>query len=242
LIPLQLWQGQPNRLSLPGNRRQSLQTAGVHTSEHPLVRQKLTLLRDRETPPDVFRRTMSELSTLLGYEATQDLTVRETTVMTPLASASGYRLAERVALVPILRAGLGMVEGMWHVLPDTQVWHLGVFRDHETLQPVQYYNKLPAQPRLDLCFVLDPMLATGGSAIAAVDMLKQCNIPRVKYVGIIAAPEGVAALLEAHPDVEIFLGAIDHHLTPAPARPGDPPRGYIVPGLGDAGDREFGTL
>jgi len=135
-----------------------------------------------------------------------------------------------------------MVEGMWHVLPDTQVWHLGVFRDHETLQPVQYYNKLPAQPRLDLCFVLDPMLATGGSAIAAVDMLKQCNIPRVKYVGIIAAPEGVAALLEAHPDVEIFLGAIDHHLTPAPARPGDPPRGYIVPGLGDAGDREFGTL
>jgi uracil phosphoribosyltransferase len=218
-----------------------LLSARVHPSEHPLVRQKLTVLRDQDTPPVVFRRTVAEVTTLLAFEATADLALAQTGVTTPLATTIGYRLRERVALVPILRAGLGMVEGMWQILPEAQVWHLGVFRDHETLRPVSYYNKLPAQPRLDLCFVLDPMLATGGSAIAAIDMLKQCNIPRVKYVGIIAAPEGLSALVQAHPDVDIYIGAIDDHLTPAPSAPGDPPQGYIVPGLGDAGDRQFGT-
>lgn len=214
----------------------------VFTSQHPLVKQKLTILRDKTTLPVVFRRTVSEIATLLAVEATADVRLETCPVTTPLAETIGTRIGERIALVPILRAGLGMVEGIWQLLPDAQVWHIGVFRDHETLKPVPYYNKLPAQPRLDLCLVLDPMLATGGSAIAAVDMLKECKIPRIKYLGIIAAPEGVRALTAAHPDVAIYLGAIDDHLTPPPSSPDDPPEGYIVPGLGDAGDREFGTL
>lgn len=214
----------------------------VYTSQHPLVKQKLTILRDKTTLPVVFRRTVSEIATLLAVEATADVRLETCPVTTPLAETIGTRIGERIALVPILRAGLGMVEGIWQLLPDAQVWHIGVFRDHETLKPVPYYNKLPAQLRLDLCLVLDPMLATGGSAIAAVDMLKECKIPRIKYLGIIAAPEGVRALTAAHPDVAIYLGAIDDHLTPPPSSPDDPPEGYIVPGLGDAGDREFGTL
>jgi uracil phosphoribosyltransferase len=213
----------------------------VHPSQHPLVRQKLTILRDKDSSPAVFRRTVAEITTLLAFEATADLNLVETSVTTPLATTTGVQLAERIGLVPVLRAGLGMEDAIWQLLPDAQVWHLGVFRDHETLLPVPYYNKLPARPRLDLCIVLDPMLATGGSAIAAIDMLKKCGIPRVKYLGIIAAPEGVRALSAAHPDVDIYIGAIDDHLTPAPCAPGDPPEGYIVPGLGDAGDRQFGT-
>ncbi len=213
----------------------------VYTSQHPLIKQKLAILRDKTTLPVVFRRTVSEIATLLAVEATTDLRLEAYPVTTPLAQTTGEKIAERIALVPILRAGLGMVEGIWQLIPDAQVWHLGVFRDHETLKPVPYYNKMPAQPRLDLCLVLDPMLATGGSAIAAIDMLKECSVPRIKYLGIIAAPEGVDALTAAHPDVSIYLGAIDDHLTPPPSSPEDPPEGYIVPGLGDAGDRQFGT-
>lgn len=218
-----------------------MHSARVHPSQHPLVRQKLTVLRDRESSPAVFRRTIAEITTLLAFEATADLALTEVSVTTPLATTTGAQLKERIGLVPVLRAGLGMEDAIWQLLPEAQVWHLGVFRDHETLLPVPYYNKLPARPRLDLCIVLDPMLATGGSAIAAIDMLKQCGIPRIKYLGIIAAPEGVRALTAAHPDVDIYVGAIDDHLTPPPATPGDPPEGYIVPGLGDAGDRQFGT-
>ncbi len=214
----------------------------IYTSQHPLVKQKLAILRDKTTSTVVFRRTIAEIATLLAVEATADVRLETSSVTTPLAETTGARIAERIALVPILRAGLGMVEGIWQLLPEAQVWHIGVFRDHETLKPVPYYNKLPAQPRLDLCLVLDPMLATGGSAIAAVDMLKESSIPRIKYLGIIAAPEGVRALTAAHPDVAIYLGAIDDHLTPPPSSPDDPPEGYIVPGLGDAGDRQFGTL
>ena len=144
----------------------------VYTSQHPLIKQKLAILRDKTTLPVVFRRTVSEIATLLAVEATTDLRLEAYPVTTPLAQTTGEKIAERIALVPILRAGLGMVEGIWQLIPDAQVWHLGVFRDHETLKPVPYYNKMPAQPRLDLCLVLDPMLATGGSAIAAIDMLR----------------------------------------------------------------------
>jgi uracil phosphoribosyltransferase len=142
------------------------------------------------------------------------------------------RLAERVGLVPILRAGLGMVEGVWEVLPMAEVWHIGLYRDEQTLRPVEYYNKLPVQPTVDVCLVLDPMLATGGSAVATVDVLKRWGARRIKFVGIIAAPEGVQRLSEAHPDVPIHVAAVDAHLNE---------HGYIVPGLGDAGDRQFGT-
>ncbi|MHB1319471.1 MAG: uracil phosphoribosyltransferase [Anaerolineae bacterium] len=218
-----------------------MHSARVHPSQHPLVKQKLTILRDKDSTPAVFRRTIAEITTLLAFEATADLALTEVSVATPLATTVGAKLAERIGLVPVLRAGLGMEDAIWQLLPEAQVWHLGVFRDHETLLPVPYYNKLPARPRLDLCIVLDPMLATGGSAIAAIDMLKQCGMPRIKYLGIIAAPEGVRALTTAHPDVDIYVGAIDDHLTPPPSAPGDPPEGYIVPGLGDAGDRQFGT-
>jgi uracil phosphoribosyltransferase len=142
------------------------------------------------------------------------------------------QLGERVGLVPILRAGLGMVEGVWEVLPMAEVWHIGLYRDERTLRPVEYYNKLPVQPTVDVCLVLDPMLATGGSAVATVDVLKRWGARRIKFVGIIAAPEGIARLEAAHPDVAIHVAAIDSHLNE---------RGYIVPGLGDAGDRQFGT-
>ena len=178
---------------------------------------------------------------LLGYEATRDLGLRATRVTTPLAEAAGHELCDRVGLVPILRAGLGMVDGIWELMPGAEVWHIGLYRDHETLQPVQYYNKLPIQPTVQVCLVLDPMLATGGSAVATVDILKTWGAERIKFVGIVAAPEGVHVLTTAHPDVDIHIGVIDDHLTPPPDLPEDPPEGYIVPGLGDAGDRQFGT-
>src|SRR5206468_12147476 len=153
-------------------------------------------------------------------------------VATPLATMEGMEVAERLGLVPILRAGLGMVEGVWELMPGAEVWHIGLYRDEKTLRPVEYYNKLPVHPTVDVCLVLDPMLATGGSATATVDILKRWGARRIKFVGIIAAPEGVKALSEAHPDVPIHVGALDDHLND---------KGYIVPGLGDAGDRQFGT-
>jgi uracil phosphoribosyltransferase len=210
-------------------------------SNHPLIRHKVMLLRSVDTEPKKFRELIREVAMLLAYEATADLGLKECPVQTPLAKTVGYELTDKIGLVPILRAGLGMVEGIWEMMPAAEVWHIGLYRDHKTLQPVQYYNKLPVQPTVQVCLILDPMLATGGSAVATVDILKRWGAQRIKYVGIIGAPEGVKRLREAHPDVDIYLAALDDHLTPEPGKPGDPPPGYIVPGLGDAGDRQFGT-
>ncbi|NTV65454.1 MAG: uracil phosphoribosyltransferase [Oscillochloris sp.] len=204
----------------------------THVSTHPLVQHKLALLRSELTEPKKFRELVREIAQLLFYEATQDLPLAPLTVQTPLASAQGYEVAERVGIIPILRAGLGMSEAIIEILPTAHVWHLGLYRDHETLQPVTYYNKLPAEPDIDLSIVVDPMLATGGSAVAAVDILKRWGARRIKFLGLIASPEGVNVLRAAHPDVDIYLAALDDHLNE---------RGYIVPGLGDAGDRQFGT-
>lgn len=213
----------------------------IVVSSHPLIRHKLTLLRDVNTEPRKFRDLIREITILLAYEATADLAVTPVKVQTPLAEADGFALQERIGLVPILRAGLGMVNGIWELMPQAEVWHIGLYRDERTLKPVEYYNKLPAAATVQVVLVLDPMLATGGSAVATVDILKRWGAGRIKYLGIIGAPEGVKALSQAHPDVEIYLAAIDSHLTPEPQKPGDPPRGFIVPGLGDAGDRQFGT-
>ena len=215
--------------------------AQVFVSDHPLIRHKVTLLRSVETGPKKFRELIREVAILLAYEATADLGVKEIPVQTPMAGANGYELTDKIGLVPILRAGLGMVEGIWEMMPTAEVWHIGLYRDHQTLEPVQYYNKLPVHPTVQVCLILDPMLATGGSAVATVDILKRWGAQRIKFVGIIGAPEGVERLTQAHPDVDIYLAAIDDHLTPEPSAPGDPPEGYIVPGLGDAGDRQFGT-
>jgi uracil phosphoribosyltransferase len=215
--------------------------AKLAISNHPLIRHKVTLLRSVETEPKKFRELIREVAMLLAYEATADLGLRECPVQTPLAKTVGDELTDKIGLVPVLRAGLGMVEGIWEMMPAAEVWHIGLYRDHKTLQPVQYYNKLPVHPTVQVCLILDPMLATGGSAVATVDILKRWGAKRIKYVGIIGAPEGVKRLSEAHPDVDIYLAALDDHLTPEPSKSGDPPPGYIVPGLGDAGDRQFGT-
>jgi uracil phosphoribosyltransferase len=215
--------------------------AKVVVSDHPLIRHKVTLMRSVETEPKKFRELIREVAILLAYEATEDLRVESTTVETPMAETEGHELKDKIGLVPILRAGLGMVEGIWEMMPAAEVWHIGLYRDHQTLQPVQYYNKLPVHPTVQVCLILDPMLATGGSAVATVDILKRWGARRIKFVGVIGAPEGVACLSEAHPDVDIHLAALDDHLTPPPASADDPPEGYIVPGLGDAGDRQFGT-
>lgn len=204
----------------------------VYVSRHPLVQHKLALLRSRLTEPKKFRELVREIAQLLFYEATEDLSLAPLTVQTPLAPCEGFEVADRVGVIPILRAGLGMSEAIIDILPTVHVWHLGLYRDHETLQPVTYYNKLPKEPDIDLSIIVDPMLATGGSAVAAVDILKDWGAKRIKFLGLIAAPEGVQTLTQAHPDVPIHLAAIDSHLNE---------RGYIVPGLGDAGDRQFGT-
>jgi uracil phosphoribosyltransferase len=205
----------------------------VHLSRHPLVLHKLTLLRSQATEPWLFRPLVRDVTQLLFCEATQDVRLEPVTVQTPLAPCEGVRIAERIGLVPILRAGLGMVDPIHTLVPEATVWHLGLYRDHDTLRPVRYYDKLPARLPIDLALVLDPMLATGGSAIAAVSSLKRCGVGRLRFLGLIAAPEGVEALRREHPDVSIYVGAIDSHLNE---------KGYIVPGLGDAGDRQFGTL
>lgn len=204
----------------------------LHISTHPLVQHKMTLLRDQRTDPKKFRELLREIAVLITCEATSDLEAEETTVMTPLGQAQGRRLKERVGLVPILRAGLGMVEGIWNMMPNAEVWHIGLLRDEQTLEPVEYYNRLPVSPTVDVCLVLDPMLATGGSAIAGVNMLKRWGAKRIKFVGVIAAAEGARRLTTAHPDVPLYLAAVDKQLNEM---------GLIVPGLGDAGDRLFGT-
>lgn len=217
---------------MPSSPLTEVSMSNVHASTHPLVAHKLTRLRDKNTDPKKFRELIREISALLAYEATADLALAPRAVETPLASAAGYELVEKVGLVPILRAGLGMVEGVWELLPTAEVWHIGLYRDERTLKPVEYYNKLPVEPRVSVCLILDPMLATGGSAVATTDILKRWGVKRIKFVGLIGAPEGIRAMQDHHPDVPIYLAAIDDHLNE---------RGYIVPGLGDAGDRQFGT-
>ena len=213
-------------------------TANVYPSTHPLTRHKLTLLRRKTTEPKKFRELVSELAMMMAYEATQDLPMLPVAVETPLTTTMGASMGEKIGLVPILRAGLGMVDGAWGLLPQAEVWHLGLYRDERTLKPVEYYNKLPTDPTVQLCLILDPMLATGGSAIAAVEVLKRWGVARIKFVGLIAAPEGIAALHTAHPDVAIHVAAIDERLT---NKDDIFPSGFIWPGLGDAGDRQFGT-
>ncbi len=207
----------------------------LHVSTHPAILHKLSYLRDAAVEPKKFRELVREISWLVGYEALADARVKNVKVQTPIEETDGVKLADRIGLVPILRAGLGMVDAMLELMPTAQVWHLGLFRDERTLRPVEYYNKLPDSAAVDLCLILDPMLATGGSATAAIDVLKRWGAVqpvRIKLLNLIAAPEGVRAVQEAHPDVPIYAAALDRQLNE---------KGYIMPGLGDAGDRQFGT-
>jgi uracil phosphoribosyltransferase len=206
--------------------------SNVFPSSHPLIAHKLSILRDISTEPQKFRELVKELATLLTYEATANLLLKPKSVTTPMGLANSFEVEEQIGLVPILRAGLGMVEGVWGLLPSAEVWHIGLYRDEKTLKPVQYYNKLPVEPTVTVCLILDPMLATGGSAVATIDILKNWGVKKIKFVGLIGAPEGIKRVQAAHPDVPIYLAAIDDHLNEI---------GYIVPGLGDAGDRQFGT-
>jgi uracil phosphoribosyltransferase len=206
--------------------------AQVYVSEHPLVQHKLALLRHKDTDSKKFRELVKEIAILLAYEATADLQMEPVEVETPLTTAGGYQVKETIGLIPILRSGLGLVNGVWEMMPSAEVWHIGLFRDERTLRPVEYYNKLPVSPTVDVCLVLDPMLATGGSAVATVDVLKEWGARRIKFMGVIAAPEGLEVFTKAHPDVPVYMAAIDDHLNDV---------GFIVPGLGDAGDRQFGT-
>lgn len=200
---------------------------------HPLVQHKLTILRDRDTPTKIFKELIDEIAMLMAYEATIDLTVEPLDVETPLERTSGRHISgKKLTLVPILRAGLGMVEGILRLVPAARVGHIGLYRDHETLQPVDYYFKVPADAAERDFFVLDPMLATGGSAVAAVNSLKRAGATRIRFLCIVAAPEGVRRLAAEHPDVQIYCSALDRELNA---------QGYILPGLGDAGDRIFGT-
>jgi uracil phosphoribosyltransferase len=200
---------------------------------HPLVQHKLTRLRDRTTGTRDFKALVSEISMLMAYEATQDLALENVTVETPLEGMTGRHLAgKKLALVPILRAGLGMVDGITQLVPHARVGHIGLYRDHDTLEPVDYYFKIPGSGEDRLFLVLDPMLATGGSACQAVAALKHAGATRIRFVCLVAAPEGVRRMLAQHPDVPVFAAALDRGLDA---------RGYILPGLGDAGDRLFGT-
>ena len=205
----------------------------VYISNHPLIQHKLSLLRDKDTQPKEFRALVNELGTLLCYEATRDFPLVSKEIETPLAPMMTNKIREKIALVPILRAGMGMVDGVWNLIPNAVVLHIGLYRDEDTLKPVEYYNKLANYNTVDRCLILDPMLATGGSAIAVANILKEWGATKIKFVGLIGAPEGIAALHAAHPDIDIHLAAIDRKLNE---------NGYIVPGLGDAGDRQFDTV
>jgi uracil phosphoribosyltransferase len=206
---------------------------GVFVFDHPLIQHKLALMRDKDTPTKEFRELVNEVSMLMAYEVTRDLPLRPIDVETPIGTAHCHVIAgKKMALVPILRAGLGMVEGMINLIPMAKIGHIGLYRDPETLQPVEYYCKLPDDIENRDVILLDPMLATGGSAVAAVNFLKERNIKHIKFVCLIAAPEGIHCLREAHPDVPIFCAGLDDCLNE---------HAYIVPGLGDAGDRLFGT-
>ena len=205
----------------------------VHLVNHPLVQHKLCILRDEATGVKEFREVVSEISTLLCYEATRDLPLQDTTIKTPITTATFQNLAgKKLALVPILRAGLGMVDGMLTLIPSAKVGHIGLYRDPDTLEPVEYYCKLPNDIAEREVILLDPMLATGGSAAAAIGFIKKYGVTHIKLMNILACPEGIARIQEEHPDVHIYCAAIDEKLND---------HGYIVPGLGDAGDRIFGT-
>ena len=201
--------------------------------KHPLVQHKLTMLRDRRTPTKIFKELVDEIAMLMAYEATADLPLEPVPVDTPLEPATGWRVSgKKLTLVPILRAGLGMVEGILRLVPAARVGHIGLYRDHDTLQPVDYYFKIPGDVAERDFFVLDPMLATGGSAAAAVSSLKRAGAMRIRFLCLVAAPEGVRRLSAEHPDVPIYTASLDRELNA---------QGYILPGLGDAGDRLFGT-
>ena len=200
---------------------------------HPLIEHKLAILRNRDTDNKHFRKTLNELSYLLVYEITRDLKLKDVRIQTPLAPCDAQQLAEQVLLVPILRAGLGMVDGMVTMMPNVKVGHIGLFRDPQTLEPVKYYFKMPPGAETMRVFLLDPMLATGGSLAYAIDRLKERGIRQITVVSVIAAPEGLAALQAAHPDAKIYVAMLDEKLND---------QGYILPGLGDCGDRLFGTL
>ena len=206
----------------------------VFVMDHPLIQHKLTYLRKKETGAKEFRELVSEIAMLMCYEATRDLPLEETEIETPMGKAVTRVISGRkLAFVPILRAGLGMVEGVLTLVPAAKVGHIGLYRDHQTLQPVEYYHKLPQDIKNREVILLDPMLATGGSAIGAISSIKRGTPKAIKFVCIMGAPEGIEALTKAHPDVQIYCAAVDDHLNE---------NGYIVPGLGDAGDRIFGTL
>jgi uracil phosphoribosyltransferase len=200
--------------------------------DHPLIKRDLTLLRDRSTPSNMFRSILRRSASLMAYEVTRDLRVKSVSVRTPLEKTKGHVVTDKIILVPILRAGLGLVGGFVEVLPDARVGHIGLYRDETTLKPVDYYLKFPKNLNNAIEFILDPMLATGGSAVAAVSVLKSKGAKRIRFVSLVAAPEGVRRLSQAHPDIPIFTCTLDRRLNE---------KGYILPGLGDAGDRIFGT-
>lgn len=205
----------------------------VNIMTHPLISHKLTIMRNKNTSVKDFRECAHEVALLIGYEATKDLKLKDYEIETPICKTTGKQIERQVALVPILRAGLGMVDALMDLIPAAKIGHIGLYRNEETLEPVEYYCKLPTDIAERQVLVLDPMLATGGSAVAAINFIKKRGAKNIKFVCIIAAPDGIKALREAHPDVEIFCGALDEKLNE---------HGYIVPGLGDAGDRLFGTL
>ena len=205
----------------------------VIVPDHALLMHKITILRNKDTVVSDFRRLIGEIAVLLGYEATKELELGEISVTTPLCETTGYSLSKQVVLVPVLRAGLGMVDAFLSLIPAAKVGHIGLSRNHETLLPEEYYCNLPSDISEREVLLLDPMLATGGSAAAAISFIKERGAKNIRYIGIIGAPEGVKALSEAHPDVDIYLAALDERLNE---------NGYIMPGLGDAGDRIFGTL
>ena len=205
----------------------------VQVMDHPLIQHKINYIRNEEVGSKEFREIVGEIASLMCYEATRDLKLQDVTIKTPICEMVGKELTgKKLAVVPILRAGLGMVDGFLTLIPAAKVGHIGLYRDPETLEPVEYYCKLPADCEEREVFVVDPMLATGGSCIAAIQMLKNRGVKNIRFMCIIAAPEGVKKLQEAHPDVEVYIGALDEKLNE---------HGYIVPGLGDAGDRIFGT-
>jgi uracil phosphoribosyltransferase len=204
----------------------------VFPSSHPIVHHQIASLRDHRTRPPEFRRLVRTLSLLLTHEATSDLPTREVEVSTPLGLSAAHNLADSIGIIPILRAGLGMAEGVLDLIPEAQVWHVGLYRDEHTLRPMEYYQKLPTSPKITIALVVDPMLATGGSAVHACEILKAAGVNRIKLISLIAAPEGIARMHEAMPDVPIHVGVVDERLTEI---------GFIYPGLGDAGDRQFGT-
>jgi uracil phosphoribosyltransferase len=207
--------------------------ANLTILRHPLIQHKLTLLRDKRTSTRDFKLLASEIAMLMAYEVTKDLPLEPIEIDTPLERTTGAQVAgKKLTLVPILRAGLGMVEGIAQLIPSARVGHIGLYRDHDTLQPVDYYFKIPAGEQSRDFFVLDPMLATGGSAVAAVQALKKAGAARIRFLCLVAAPAGVQAMLDAHSDVPVFTAALDRQLND---------KGYILPGLGDAGDRLFGT-